>query len=175
MTAMDMMKRRRAMMGAASGTSGPLYQLHQGSNSRTGRNTIITGASIDDRNTGGSTGARNNYINATKRSDSIITTVWFALHAGDEVVLKIKNFTYTNSYTADMASYSLALKDGTGTTIIGRSYTLPRGNSSGSMADQTVTVSIQEDVNATCILFYAQRKSTAVYDLELWVNDVRYL
>lgn len=164
------------MNQSGASPSGPLYQLRQGASTRTGRNTTITGAHVSDKNTGGTTGARNNYINGTSRSDSAFTSTWFTLHSGDVVVLKLKNISYTNSYTSGTASYTVSLRDISNTAFgVGQSFSLPRGNSSGTFADTTTTVTLEADYNISCVYFYAQRASTMEYDLELWVNDIRYI
>lgn len=176
---MDLMLRRRAMMAAAV-EPGPLYQLRQGTSSlgsgATGRNVVVTGAHIKHSNTGGGTSARNIYLNGTSSSGSAITSTWFSLHSGDVLVFKRKNGRGKTSYGTSDSCY-ISLQDTSGTSIVnaGSTIRLNKNNGEVSIADSQSTVTLEADVNVGSVYFYAQRQSWVELDLELWVNDVRYL
>lgn len=171
----SLMQRRRMMMQAAGATpTGPLYQLKQGTTALSNiRYVTVTGNNISDNNPHGGISSRNVYIDAESGGSSAISTTWFSLHAGDVVVLKIRNFAYTNDYTSGTSQYLFSLRDSTDTAIVIFTKNMPKGES-GTFADEDITVTLGADVNACCFRFYSQRKSLADFDFELWVNGIQY-
>lgn len=171
----SLMQRRRMMMQAAGASpSGPLYQLKQGVSSFTGRNTTVTGNNVVDKNTSGSTGARNMYLSDTYGGNTQPTATWFTLHSGDVVTLKWKNISYTNYYTSGSSSTAFGIRNTSGTSIIAISISLTR-NTTGTFADQETTVTLASDENVAAVTFYMQRKSDVTSDIEMWVNGIRYI
>ena len=189
--------RRRAMMAAANGGNKPLYSfetrdflIYQTGSSSAGRSHL----QFSDgnhflyyaRNRGDSYQA---YADFENTSVSRVTT-WpgmFALNAGDELVIKLKNgYVYSNQSASYNGYAQFSLVDSAGTFI---------GGWTGSASDEPLYVvgkqrkeftelvyskTIEADTTAYSFKFCTYGSGQAMYitldaDLEVYVNDVRYI
>lgn len=167
------------MMWLTTSSSSPLYQLFQGEhNSFTYRSTEVTGAHIYDyfHTNNAADNTRYRFINDTTYTQysNPITTTWFSCHAGDILTLKMKNITFVNLYNGAATSYGVNVRDTSNALVINTSLSVA-SNKTSTPDDVVVTSTLVNDVDIAAIRLYQQRKSTMTYDLELWVNDIRYI
>ena len=176
---MNALQRRRQMMMQTAEEAAPLYQIFQGAHTATGdyRTITITDNHVYD-DFGRSIAANHTrYIRldgTTATFDEVITTTWFSLHAGDVVTMRRKNATFENKYSGASATCQIILKDIEENNIVSLSMTAS-SRATITPDDAETSVTLENDTDMSCILFYTNRTSLAVYDLELEVNGVRYI
>lgn len=169
---MNMMLRRRAMMRAIASASGPLYPMADRS--------ININVDIAVTTSGNHVQA---YTHANSRGPIFPRTaqasgsgtvqkswpVWFSLAAGDEVNMYLKNISYP---AASNTPYSrVRLLDPSSAVIMGIEN-IKRANDGGEL-HQTAT--IESDVDVKAIQVWNYRPLLFVFDIEIYVNGVRYV
>ena len=172
----SLMQRRREMMQtASSGGEAPLYQFKQGTSSDTGRSIVISDNHIIHNRTATNNASRGLYVGETASGSAVLTAAWFSVNPGDVVRVKIKNIEYANHNTAYECNYYVQFKNASGTTVFSSATaTYPRGGT-GTLADIEETTTIENAADITCALFWSTRNALSEYDLELYVNGIRYI
>ena len=182
----SLMQRRREMMKAAGATpptpSGPLYPSDNFTDSSVSGFTVTV--------TNGNHFAVKftkyvaNYQTRTANYSSFNSawTDWMPLHNGDQVVMKLKNISYSNSKSTSRNFECNFRETGTNTALfgfvnaLGSRLTIPSGT--GTLADKTYSTTISGDTGVSALRFWDNNTSGTLQvemDIEVTVNGIRYL
>lgn len=180
--------RRREMLQASGGPTGPLYAFEDDTWEPDSycTYTVSNGNHFSQSSTRRGHGVRCTFPQFIDTEAAIDWQPLFTLHAGDSVTMKLKNIYVTgriqgNYFTATFHN----VVDGAGNALFGFigddkiSWGIQR--SSYHIADKTMTVTIAADADIYWfhLYQYAAQASysfqTFEFDLELYVNGVRYI
>lgn len=171
---MDMM-RRRAMMVAEEGEPAPLSSLYQ-CDVYAVSSSIWYGGDGNHFYFKTTANSRGPHVNKTKAQASHITSgTVVTVHSGDEVELIVKNIVYAIGSADTTMNVAFKKNDSAGTTIFALGDKNYSKNTSGTHPGYTATTTVSQDAAITDVYFYLYRAATFEFDLELYVNGVRYL
>lgn len=181
----DLLRRRGLMVQAGSSPIGPLYPFVNGTHNFTYANigtlTITNGNHYEFVRSSGnfaifanvSVVSQNGRVSNNADTNINNKPKLFTLPAGSLVTLKLKNIVATR-ISSNTAKWAFGVRGTASTTISG----LSTGDRNPNPSPDTITVSttISSDTDVGCLFFYAaQTYSKMAADVELWVNDVRYI
>ena len=167
---MDMMMRRRAIMSAGASASGPLYPME----ARSIKVSSSISVTISGNNVRAytSSNSRGPMFPRTAQASTIVQSswpVWFTLSAGDEVDIYLKNISYPATSNTPYSHVMLIASDGTEVTGI---YNIKRDSDGGELH---VNTTIESDVSIKALKVFNYRPLLFVFDIEIYVNGVRYV
>ena len=167
----ELLRRRAELVQSSAGPtpSGALYQLKQGVYTSGVLSGTISGNTIYRLQTGsqGTTGSV--YVDGTVAQASSITSTWFQLFSGDVVTLKIKNISGKNNRSTGGMNARVYVNP----AVVNLNAQIAQGATTATDKEKTVTLS--SNVNVTCLNLTLAGPGEETCDVELWVNDVRYL
>jgi len=159
-------------MGEA-GPVAPLYPMYNKTQTNNGGDLTIAVTNGNHVELTTSANSRNCYWGITGNFDVYISykankTTIFSLAVGDEWELRIKNITYqTGESASNYFSYRLVKRESNVNVVTS-------GNIYGS-GDKTFTGTISEAANISCAGMTVYRSSHFSFDVEFYVNGVRYI
>jgi hypothetical protein len=116
------------------------------------------------------------YIKSDGTATTTVTPIvqCFGLNTGDSYVLRIKNIEFSNNNAAENY-FAVAFKNDSTTTKISSGNIAISQTGSGTVNDVEVTGTMSEDVANVTLFSFVYRASTISYDVELYVNGLRYV
>ena len=154
----------------------PIYQLTVSDRYTYSSNDNIIGASAGNRlihTTGSNSRLAYIMLDGVMRAGRQSLVYWLPVQAGDTYTFKLKNITYEGNTDASN-KFASAFKDESDVSIIVISSIAIPSTGDGTVADQEITGTISADANL--ILYsWVYRAVKISYDIELYINDVRYV
>ena len=116
------------------------------------------------------------YIKADGTATTVVTPVvqWFGLNSGDSYVFRIKNIAFSDNNNTDNY-FAVALKNDSSTTKVASGNINVSQTGSGTVSDVEVTGTMSENVSNVTLFSFVYRAMVISYDVELYVNGVRYV
>ena len=151
----------------------PLYQLEAFSDEISAFSISVT--DVDHIAATSSANSRTAYIYNNKSIGLNPNPVaWFGVVAGDSYVLNLKNIAFSDNSDTDNR-FAVAFKDSNGTTKIGSGDINVSTTGSGTIQDVTVSGTMESTESNLLLFVFVYRAVTINFDVELYVNNVRYV
>lgn len=154
----------------------PLYPIIDVDNA-TGSGRHISVSSGNHIEWGSTVNSKVMFVFTDGAADSYVAnkSQWFSLSQGDEYELKIKNIVFTSN-NSDANKLSFVFKRASeNVTVFGATDIPVSTTGAHTLADQTITGTIETNDSISGIGFSAFRPCEYSCDIELWVNDHRYV
>ena len=151
----------------------PLYTLYQGSGTASAGNTLtISNGNHISLNT--TNNSRTFHTNETQIGAAIPSATFFSLAEGDEVIFKIKNIVFTSNTDAGN-KFDVSLRNSNNSYVSFSGDITYSSLSPGTLEDVTTTRTISSNNDIKTVSFFVYRPCVVEFDVEIYVNGVRYI